>query len=437
MLGIPAIALPTNAITLYEAGVGIFGEFVPLTLGAEFELSIPPIEPFDWERSVSFPEDPLRADIGPFAFEFEGPDFLQTFTFQTDISLTGKLRAEGAANLIGRLMALQGSSTGQMSGQIGAGINLIASAQPDGFFCGIPFGVGDFLCEERSVELPVVGTPQFRANDTVVLPVPAPIDIDQSVGVSATLFAESSATVGASLFFRGANTINELDFGDAPDSYGTLLNSNGPRYVEGDLQRLGLLWDKEANGQPTVLADGDDLSLLGGNPSPLDDEDGVIFGSNFVDILFNITRPGENNYNLSAWWDCNRDGDFDHGGTTNGNCPNSQGLELVIDDDLLLTPGIFTKRYNLGFDPKDFYSRFRLTCNPIEDVTPVGEIFSNDNCNVSGPVRQSISYGEVEDYPPVPEPTSTISLLGLGTIGTVSILKHKLKPFKTEKNKVG
>ncbi|MGK7956247.1 MAG: hypothetical protein AB4063_13515 [Crocosphaera sp.] len=205
--------------------------------------------------------------------------------------------------------------------------------------------------------------------------------------------------------------------------------------MEGDLQRLGLLWDKEPDGQPTPLADGDDLSLLGGNPSPLDDEDGIIFGDNFVDVMFNIMRPGENNYNLSAWWDCNKDGDFDHNGTATGSCPNSEGLELVIDDDLLLGPGIFTKRYDLNFNPKKFYSRFRLTCDPVEDVTPVGEVFSEDPCDISGPVGESISYGEVEDYPPVPEPSLILSLLAFGTFGTASTLKGQLKKAKsTEKD---
>ncbi len=57
----------------------------------------------------------------------------------------------------------------------------------------------------------------------------------------------------------------------------------------------------------------------------------------------------------------------------------------------------------LGFNPKDFYSRFRLTWDSVDsDVTPFGEFVSEDG----------ISYGEVEDYAPVPEPSSIISLLG-------------------------
>jgi hypothetical protein len=124
------------------------------------------------------------------------------------------------------------------------------------------------------------------------------------------------------------------DFGDAPDTYKTTLTVNGPRYTEGKRQRLGAQWDSEIDGQPTILADGDDKSILGGFPTPVDDEDGVIFGDSWVDVIFNITRPDPNPYQLRAWWDTNYNGVFDH------------TSELYIDDLLTLAPGIFTKRYN-------------------------------------------------------------------------------------------
>lgn len=220
------------------------------------------------------------------------------------------------------------------------------------------------------------------------------------------------------------------DFGDAPDSYKTLLASDGSRYQEGVLQRLGGEWDGESDGQPTVLANGDDLSLLGGFPTPVDDEDGVIFGESWVDVIFNITRPDANKYQLRVWWDTNENGVFDH------------TSELYIDDLLTLSPGIFTKRYNLGFDPKDYYSRFRLTWDPLDlDVKPFGEYFSKADCNLTDAAAGNcISHGEVEDFAPVPEPTSALSLLALGALGTASISKRQLQSSKSsekETTKVG
>ncbi len=211
---------------------------------------------------------------------------------------------------------------------------------------------------------------------------------------------------------------NPQDFGDAaPDTYRTLLASDGPRYDEGDFQRLGLEWDSERDGQPNPAFFGDDLR----GPAD-DDEDGVIFGPSWVDVTFNINRPGDNLYQLRAWWDFEMDNVFDHPGN------------LVIDDLLTLDMGILTKRYDLGFDPTDFNSRFRLTLDPIDlDVKPWGEYFSNVDC-MAGNTENCISHGEVEDYPKTPEPTSSISLLALGILGGGAILKRKLKPFNsTEK----
>ncbi|TRU68843.1 MAG: PEP-CTERM sorting domain-containing protein [Microcystis viridis Mv_BB_P_19951000_S69] len=207
------------------------------------------------------------------------------------------------------------------------------------------------------------------------------------------------------------------DFGDAPDSYKTLLESNGPRYDEGDLQRLGEKWDREIDGQPTVKADGDDKSILGGFPVALDDEDGVIFGDSWVDVTFNISRPDPNPYQLRAWWDTNYNGVFDH------------TSELYIDDLLTLAPGIFTKRYNLGFNPKadGLYSRFRLTWDPLDlDVKPFGEYYSKADCNTTDAAAGNcVSHGEVEDYVHVPEPSSIFGLLAFGGLGLMGLRKKR------------
>lgn len=200
-----------------------------------------------------------------------------------------------------------------------------------------------------------------------------------------------------------------MDFGDAPDSYLTTLSRNGPRYAEGDLQRLGLQWDAEPDGQPTVKADGDDINLLGVGSS--DDEDGVIFGDTWVDVIFSIKRPYSSDYQLRAWWDFNKNGVFDH------------TAELTIDDILNLTPGNHVKRYPLGFDPKMFYSRFRLTWDPLDrDVNPSGEYFSRLDCQSNNALNGNcVSHGEVEDYP-VPAPLPVFG--ALAALGSVRKLRN-------------
>jgi len=69
--------------------------------------------------------------------------------------------------------------------------------------------------------------------------------------------------------------VDELDFGDAPDSYQTLLASNGARHAIVPGVMLGASIDAEPDGQPDPLALGDDNDIL--YPPPNDDEDGIVF----------------------------------------------------------------------------------------------------------------------------------------------------------------
>ena len=99
--------------------------------------------------------------------------------------------------------------------------------------------------------------------------------------------------------------ITGTDFGDCPNSYSTLLSSNGPRHTFNPTVYLGDTIDVEQNGFPSVNSDGDDLNNL-------DDEDGVIWPwavqkGNPVAI---IVKSHSNTGLLNAWIDYNRDGDF-------------------------------------------------------------------------------------------------------------------------------
>lgn len=193
-----------------------------------------------------------------------------------------------------------------------------------------------------------------------------------------------------------------MDYGDAPDTYRTLLASDGPRYQESYPQHLGTRWDYEPDGQPTRAANGDNLNLWGyGSPN---DEDGVIFGASWVNVFIEILRPGLNAYQMRGWWDTDENNMFDH------------LAELFIDDNLWLDVGGYWLHYDLGFDPSMYYSRFRLTwlddpsgdrggLTLLTDVTPFGEFVAADG----------ISYGEVEDYY-VPEPP-TLALLVIAMLG--------------------
>lgn len=109
--------------------------------------------------------------------------------------------------------------------------------------------------------------------------------------------------------------IKGSDWGDAPAPYPTLQANNGPNHgVDPAAPRfLGACVDTEANGQPTVPADGDDLAAGSavGTCTANDDEDGVVFstpliGCQSATVMVTANVAGR----LDAWIDWNRDGDW-------------------------------------------------------------------------------------------------------------------------------
>jgi hypothetical protein len=100
--------------------------------------------------------------------------------------------------------------------------------------------------------------------------------------------------------------VDLFDFGDAPDSYGTLLASDGARHalVAGG-PYLGPSVDAETDGQPLVGADGDDINTH-------NDADGVVqlnpVTPGYCGNIFGM--DGTAGAYLNAWIDFNGDGDF-------------------------------------------------------------------------------------------------------------------------------
>ena len=103
------------------------------------------------------------------------------------------------------------------------------------------------------------------------------------------------------------------DFGDAPDTYCTVLASDGPRH-DNTGPRLGPLRDAETNASAVTfgaVADGDDNAGS-------DDEDGVTFSNSGVfdttsssnQITFTLSSTAD----VEVYVDWNRDGDFDDAG---------------------------------------------------------------------------------------------------------------------------
>jgi len=164
----------------------------------------------------------------------------------------------------------------------------------------------------------------------------------------------------------GDHTDHDIDFGDAPQPYPTLLANSGARHV-GTGPTLGTVRDVEPDGQPTVLADGDDVA---GVP---DDEDGLlsipVLAPGLKQTQLNIHASGPSF--LNAWIDYNANGIWEPSEQVAIDAPLIAGSnQILVDVPITAVPGTT-------------YARLRLTSyNTGGTLLPTG--LAND--------------GEVEDY---------------------------------------
>lgn len=154
----------------------------------------------------------------------------------------------------------------------------------------------------------------------------------------------------------------DMDFGDAPDSYGTTLASNGARHLITIGVYLGAKVDSELDGKPTASATGDD--------DKGDDEDGVQFMASLApgeSVAVDVTASVQGY--LNAWLDLNGDGSFD-------------GRDEQIFDDVRLTAGVNHLSFRIPETAVagDTYARFRFNTRGL--------------LSYYGPAQD----GEVEDY---------------------------------------
>jgi hypothetical protein len=150
-------------------------------------------------------------------------------------------------------------------------------------------------------------------------------------------------------------SVTQLDFGDAPDTYKTLLASDGARHTIVPGVYLGKTVDAELDGKPGPAAS---------------DDDGVVFTSPLSPgepAMIEVTASVQGY--LNAWIDFSQDGTF-------------AGAAKQIFKDQLLAPGVNKLSFNVPPTAAKgaTYARFRFSTRGL--------------LSYSGPVAD----GEVEDY---------------------------------------
>ncbi|MEN6493315.1 MAG: GEVED domain-containing protein [Thermoguttaceae bacterium] len=148
--------------------------------------------------------------------------------------------------------------------------------------------------------------PTVKAKLTLVINGDTNVESDESFFVNFTS-ADGANLINTQAKVTILNDDGQMDYGDAPSSYPTLLGQNGARHVIKTGMSLGSRVDSESNGQPSAQATGDDTQQY-------DDEDGVVFNTSLTSgttaqITVTATLPTDvpTGY-LDAWIDFNGDG---------------------------------------------------------------------------------------------------------------------------------
>ncbi|MBX7072480.1 MAG: NF038122 family metalloprotease [Pirellulales bacterium] len=114
--------------------------------------------------------------------------------------------------------------------------------------------------------------------------------------LSGNFLQPNEQATGKTIFTIG---LREIDFGDAPLPYPTLLADNGARHILVPGLRLGATVTNDRDGKPSLAADADD------------GDDGVVFNGAIVPgKTASITVTASAAAKLDAWIDWNGDGDW-------------------------------------------------------------------------------------------------------------------------------
>lgn len=230
------------------------------------------------------------------------------------------------------------------------------------------------------------------------------------------------------------------DLGDAPDSYGTTIASNGASHGITLGLNIGATVDREIDGQPTATATGDDDNG--------DDEDGVRLLSplgpgDTATFEVTVSNTTGSTAFLQAFMDFNRDGDF-----------NDAGEKFASDVSVPL--GTVSARIPLsvtvpaGASVGTSYARFRLsqtsglgptgfaTTGEVEDysfpILDAAEIANNDEFTVSRNTLSNELNVLGNDFQTLDNQLTISSLNTTGTAGRVVRALDGKSVFYTPQN---
>ncbi len=210
----------------YQLGANLGATLNPLTLGASANAAFPGLGEVGFDIEYDVFDEIDFGDVSLFdeCFTIRNETFGDQLVNEVLCSLTGEITIEACLSLGVEASAeasldlkVNSPTSGTLKGKFKTNIELQASAEIKkiqiGSFnlCDID-AIGDLICDEYSVDIPLLGPPKLTFEKMIPLSGIKPSDIGQTFtlpGIGLSLSAESSVELTATAFFAKGEYVPE------------------------------------------------------------------------------------------------------------------------------------------------------------------------------------------------------------------------------------
>ena len=149
----------------FVIGADPYFQWDGITVGLDFKLYIPTLDPITYNPSITYPETPVTPEIGPWETRFSTNNKLLGKTLSliapvdvNAIELTGTARLSGDVDAIADLGLADGDAQADFAAELGAGINLgLSLTATNSLFEALPKKLQELIPNTFEFTYPIVG----------------------------------------------------------------------------------------------------------------------------------------------------------------------------------------------------------------------------------------------------------------------------------------